>query len=593
MRNKRFMSLALSLTMVLSMVLFNPISAFAEDAKELVILHFNDTHSRVKSVEKEGVVTGVGFDRIAQYKQDLLKTNKNVLLLDAGDTLHGQPIATLSQGENIVKIINLMGMDAFTPGNHDFNYGFARLQELEKMMNYPIISANVMDKSGNEVFKPYIIKEMDGFKVGIFGLSTPETAYKTNPKNVETLDFTDTVVAAKKAVAALQNEKVDVIIALTHLGLDQGDDTSEEVIKAVDGIDVLIDGHSHTTLEEGRMVNDTLIASTGEYDKAFGIVTVKIANGKVTDKSAKLMAAADTKDIVPNPEIVALLADISKDLDIILSEKIGTSTVMLDGARENVRTGETNLGQLVADSMLDATGAEVAITNGGGIRASIEAGDITKNSVVTAFPFGNYLVTKEIKGKDIVAALEHGLSKFPEQNGGFPHVAGMTFTFNVANPVGSRVSDLMIGSKAVDMEKEYMLVTNDFMAAGGDDYTMFKPSPIVNEYAAFDEILVNYIKEMGTVSTSVMPRIKVNGEAPVMPVVPEAPVVKPEPSMPGQVIVSSPAKTANYTLQSDMTFMELGMDKGIAWQHILILNPQITNFGLKIKAGQVIKLPVY
>ena len=593
MRNKRFMSLALSLTMVLSMVLFNPISAFAEDGKELVILHFNDTHSRVKSVEKEGVVTGVGFDRIAQYKQDLLKTNKNVLLLDAGDTLHGQPIATLSQGENIVKIINLMGMDAFTPGNHDFNYGFARLQELEKMMNYPIISANVMDKSGNEVFKPYIIKEMDGFKVGIFGLSTPETAYKTNPKNVETLDFTDTVAAAKKAVAALQNEKVDVIIALTHLGLDQGDDTSEEVIKAVDGIDVLIDGHSHTTLEEGRMVNDTLIASTGEYDKAFGIVTVKIANGKVTDKSAKLMAAADTKDIVPNPEIVALLADISKDLDIILSEKIGTSTVMLDGARENVRTGETNLGQLVADSMLDATGAEVAITNGGGIRASIEAGDITKNSVVTAFPFGNYLVTKEIKGKDIVAALEHGLSKFPEQNGGFPHVAGMTFTFNVANPVGSRVSDLMIGSKAVDMEKEYMLVTNDFMAAGGDDYTMFKPSPIVNEYAAFDEILVNYIKEMGTVSTSVMPRIKVNGEAPVMPVVPEAPVVKPEPSMPGQVIVSSPAKTANYTLQSDMTFMELGMDKGIAWQHILILNPQITNFGLKIKAGQVIKLPVY
>lgn len=591
MRNKRFMSLALSITMVLSLVLFNPISAFADDAKELVILHFNDTHARVKSVEKDGVVTGVGFDRIAQYKQDLLKENPNVLMLDAGDTLHGQPIATLSQGESIVKILNLMGIDAFTPGNHDFNYGFARLQELEKMMNFPIVSANVMDKSGKEVFKPYVIKEMDGFKVGIFGLSTPETSYKTNPKNVETIDFTDTIAAAKKAVEALEKENVDVIIALTHLGLDQGDDTSDKVAEAVDGIDLVIDGHSHTTLEEGRMVKNTLIASTGEYDKAFGIVTLKIANGEVTEKSAKLMAAADTKDIVPHPDVVALLADIDKGLNEILSEKIGTSTVMLDGARENVRTKETNFGQLVADAMLDATGAEVALTNGGGIRASIEAGDITKNHIVTSFPFGNYLVTKEVKGKDIKAALEHGLSKYPEQNGGFPHVAGITFTFNTANPAGSRVSDLMVGGSPVDMEKAYLFVTNDFMAAGGDDYTMLKPYATVNEYAAFDEILVNYIKKMGTISTSLVPRMTVNETAPAVP----APMPEPMPSMhhDGKVIVPSPVETMNYTVHHDMSIMELAMDHGFAWQHVLVLNPEISNPMLKLKAGQVIKLPVH
>lgn len=588
MRNKRFMSLALSITMVLSLVLFNPISAFAEDAKELVILHFNDTHARVKSVEKDGVVTGVGFDRIAQYKQDLLKENPNVLMLDAGDTLHGQPIATLSQGESIVKILNLMGIDAFTPGNHDFNYGFARLQELEKMMNFPIVSANVMDKSGKEVFKPYVIKEMDGFKVGIFGLSTPETSYKTNPKNVETIDFTDTIAAAKKAVEALEKENVDVIIALSHLGLDQGDDTSDKVAEAVDGIDLVIDGHSHTTLEEGRMVKNTLIASTGEYDKAFGIVTLKIANGEVTEKSAKLMAAADTKDIVPHPDVVALLADIDKGLNEILSEKIGTSTVMLDGARENVRTKETNFGQLVADAMLDATGAEVALTNGGGIRASIEAGDITKNHIVTSFPFGNYLVTKEVKGKDIKAALEHGLSKYPEQNGGFPHVAGITFTFNTANPAGSRVSDLMVGGSPVDMEKAYLFVTNDFMAAGGDGYTMLKPYATVNEYAAFDEILVNYIKKMGTISTTLVPRMTVNETAPA------APTPMPEPMHhDGKVIVPSPVETTNYTVHHDMSIMELAMDHGFAWQHILVLNPEISNPMLKLQAGQVIKLPVH
>ena len=591
MRNKRFMSLALSITMVLSLVLFNPISAFANDAKELVILHFNDTHARVKSVEKDGVVTGVGFDRIAQYKQDLLKENPNVLMLDAGDTLHGQPIATLSQGESIVKILNLMGIDAFTPGNHDFNYGFARLQELEKMMNFPIVSANVMDKSGKEVFKPYVIKEMDGFKVGIFGLSTPETSYKTNPKNVETIDFTDTIAAAKKAVEALEKENVDVIIALSHLGLDQGDDTSDKVAEAVDGIDLVIDVHSHTTLEEGRMVKNTLIASTGEYDKAFGIVTLKIANGEVTEKSAKLMAAADTKDIVPHPDVVALLADIDKGLNEILSEKIGTSTVMLDGARENVRTKETNFGQLVADAMLDATGAEVALTNGGGIRASIEAGDITKNHIVTSFPFGNYLVTKEVKGKDIKAALEHGLSKYPEQNGGFPHVAGITFTFNTANPAGSRVSDLMVGGSPVDMEKAYLFVTNDFMAAGGDDYTMLKPYATVNEYAAFDEILVNYIKKMGTISTTLVPRMTVNETAPAAP----APMPEPMPPMhhDGKVIVPSPVETTNYTVHHDMSIMELAMDHGFAWQHILVLNPEISTPMLKLKAGQVIKLPVH
>ena len=591
MRNKRFMSLALSITMVLSLVLFNPISAFADDAKELVILHFNDTHARVKSVEKDGVVTGVGFDRIAQYKQDLLKENPNVLMLDAGDTLHGQPIATLSQGESIVKILNLMGIDAFTPGNHDFNYGFARLQELEKMMNFPIVSANVMDKSGKEVFKPYVIKEMDGFKVGIFGLSTPETSYKTNPKNVETIDFTDTIAAAKKAVEALEKENVDVIIALSHLGLDQGDDTSDKVAEAVDGIDLVIDGHSHTTLEEGRMVKNTLIASTGEYDKAFGIVTLKIANGEVTEKSAKLMAAADTKDIVPHPDVVALLADIDTGLNEILSEKIGTSTVMLDGARENVRTKETNFGQLVADAMLDATGAEVALTNGGGIRASIEAGDITKNHIVTSFPFGNYLVTKEVKGKDIKAALEHGLSKYPEQNGGFPHVAGITFTFNTANPAGSRVSDLMVGGSPVDMEKAYLFVTNDFMAAGGDGYTMLKPYATVNEYAAFDEILVNYIKKMGTISTTLVPRMTVNETAPAAP----APMPEPMPPMhhDGKVIVPSPVETTNYTVHHDMSIMELAMDHGFAWQHILVLNPEISNPMLKLQAGQVIKLPVH
>lgn len=530
---KRISCFLMAFVMVASLALTNAGAVFADSEKELVILHINDTHARVKSVEdKEGNLTGVGYDRISQYKKDLMKTNPDVLLLDAGDTLHGQPIATISQGESIVDIMNLMGIDAMAPGNHDFNYGYNKLQDLEKKMNFPVIAANVVDKSGKEAFKPYIIKEMNGLKIGIFGLATPETAYKTNPKNVETLEFTDPVKAAEKAVAALKEEKVNLIIGLTHLGLDEGDYTSDKVAKGVSGIDVIIDGHSHSTLPEGRMVGDTLIASRGYYDKAFGIVTLKIASGKVTAKSAKLMDAKSAKELPQDQAVVDKIAAITESQKAILSQVIGKTSANLDGVREHVRAGETNFGQLVTDAMIDATKADLAITNGGGIRASIDMGDITKDNVLTAFPFGNYLVTKNIKGKDILVALEHGVSKYPEANGAFPHVAGITFTLDPSKAAGSRVSDAKIAGKDLDPEKEYLLVTNDFMAAGGDDYKMFKTAPIVNEFPGLDEVLIDYIKKSGTVKGEFASRINFlnKAETPVAePVKPEVlPETKPE-----------------------------------------------------------------
>lgn len=511
--NKKISCLFLAFVMLLSIAFTDSGAVVADSYDELIVVHTNDAHSRVRSVkDKDGNMTGVGYDRISQYVKDL-KKSKNVLFLDAGDTLHGQPIATISRGDSIVSLMNLMSYDAMVPGNHDFNYGYDRLKELEKKMNFPLIAANVTDESGNLVFSPYTVKKVNMMKVGIFGLATPETAYKTNPKNVEKIRFTDPVEAAEKAVADLKKQGCDVIICLAHLGLDEGDYTSDKVALGVKGIDLIVDGHSHTTLPEGRMAGSTLIVSRGEHDKAFGIATLEIEDREVQSKKARLIMAKDAKELDADPAVVEEISSITEEQKKILSEVIGKTSVELEGKREVVRAGESNLGQLVTDAMLDVTQADIALTNGGGIRASIKEGDITKGDILTTFPFGNYLIAKKVKGSAVLEALEHGVSTYPEHNGGFPHVAGMSFTLDPGKKAGERVSEVKVGDSDLEPEKEYILVTNDFMASGGDGYTMLKKAPIVNEYPALDEILIGYIQKSESVSGEFSPRIHIKGQS--------------------------------------------------------------------------------
>jgi 5'-nucleotidase len=206
---------------------------------------------------------------------------------------------------------------------------------------------------------------------------------------------------------------------------------------------------------------------------------------------------------------------LNKENESMLSEVIGKTSVLLDGERENARTKETNLGDLTADAMRHGTKADVALTNGGGIRASIKAGDITKLDMVTVFPFGNYVVTKYITGEALIKALELGVSGYPATAGGFPQVSGIKFSFDASKPAGSRVKDVEVNGKPIYLKEKYLLATNDFMAAGGDDYTMFADFQIENEFGALEEILMAYIKELGVVDIQTDGRIKVAAEAPV------------------------------------------------------------------------------
>ncbi len=469
-------------------------AAFAAEEKTLTIIHTNDTHAAVTDNGR----AQIGFAKLGGYVDELRK-KENVLVLDAGDMFQGLPFANLEKGHSIVSVVNLVGYDAMAVGNHEFDFGADNLLAIEKKLSFPMLAANV-EKNGQSVFKPYIVKEVNGIKVGIFGISTPETAFKTHPDNVKGYEFTDIVKAAQKTTETLRNtEKVDVVIALVHLGLYEGDYTSDLIAKGVEGIDLIIDGHSHTTLENGLKEGHSLIVSTGASLNAVGKVDIKLTDKKVTDIQAKLLKYADLANVVPKQSIADAIKAVEDAQKPLLDKVVGKTAVELVGERSIVRTGESNLGQLATAAMLDLTKADIAITNGGGIRASIKAGDITMRDMVTVFPFGNTIMVKEIKGSDIVAALEHGTSDYPNEKGAFPHVAGLTFTLNVNAPAGKRVSDVKVNGEPIDMDRSYTVATNDFMAAGGDGYTMLKAYPIKAEYNTLMDTLLAYVQKLGTV----------------------------------------------------------------------------------------------
>lgn len=323
---KKILSLSLILIVIFS------ICSFGADNTDMTItiVHTNDTHSRVF----EGTYDGMGFAKLATELDALREENPHLLLLDAGDALHGQTISTLVKGESIVDIFNTMGYDAMTAGNHDFNYGQERLVELAGMANFPILASNVVKEDGSLLLEGYIIKEFGDVKVAVFGLATPETTYKTHPDNIKGLTFENPIESAEKTVAELK-DKADVIVCLSHLGLDKESTyTSEMLAEEIPEIDVIIDGHSHTVLPEGMMVNGVLIAQTGEYDKNLGIVTLNVKDKEIASKTAKLFTKEESAELAENEIILNKLNEIKAEQEKITSVIIGKSNMVLEGERQ-------------------------------------------------------------------------------------------------------------------------------------------------------------------------------------------------------------------------------------------------------------------
>jgi len=567
---KKILSMLVVLSMVMGLVFGSIMGVYADENEvTITIVHTNDTHSRVEA--------GIGFAKIAAKVKELKTANPNTLVVDAGDTLHGQTFATISKGESIIKVMNAVGYDVMTPGNHDFNYGQDRLVELAGLAKFPIISANLVKADGTTLLKPYVIKEIAGLKIGIFGLSTPETAYKTNPKNVEGLTFADPVEAAKKMVEELKAQGVNAIIALAHLGIDkESKDTSYLVRENVEGIDLIIDGHSHSPLDtidnEGKAVK---IVSTGEYSNNLGIVNLTFVNGELKNVEPSVMTTEEAAALEADADVVAIIEETKESNKVITSVVVGKTDVYLDGEREHVRGGETNLSNLITDAMLAISGADMAITNGGGIRASIDVGEITMEEIITVLPFGNYVVVKEYTGAQILAALEHGTSNYPNLAGSFAQVAGATFTLDLNEEAGKRVKDVKIGGQPLDLNKTYKVATNDFMAVGGDDYTMLKDGKLVVELPALDEVLIEYVKGLETIPAEVRPRMTV-----IEKVTEEVPVVE-EPK-------TEPA-TQTYEVKPNDVLWKIAEKFGLTWEKLAEFN-KLANPHL-IFPGQKLMIP--
>lgn len=568
-RNNRIISFALSLVMILGLVIMPNQAAFAAEVQTLTIVHVNDVHGRV---EENAGSKELGFAKLRTAVEMMKEEDPNLLFLNAGDAFHGTTIVNLTSGEQMVEMMNAMEFDAMVPGNHDFNYGYEQLMKLKGLAEFPILGANIVHENTTKSdFDPYVIYTMEnGLKVGIFGLGTDETKYKSSPKNTVGIEFTDAVAAGKKMVAELQS-KTDIIIALVHLGDDASSiNTSDKLAMEVPGIDLIVDGHSHTILKEGKLVNGTLIVQAEAYTKNIGIVKMEITDGALTSAAARLMPYEEAAVLEADEEILGLIAEVKVVNEPIVSVVVGKTLVELDGVREHVRTGETNLGNLITDAMRMSTGADVAFTNGGGIRASIDVGDITVNEILTSFPFTNTLAVIEVTGAELLAAIEHGVKDYPAAAGQFPHVSGMKYTFDAGKPAGFRVTMVMIGDEALDPAKTYKVVTNDFMAVGGDGYTMFSNKPFVGEGGLLSDVLIEYVEANVEISPAVEGRVTAI-PAPPAPPAPE------------------PPKHIEYVVKPGDWLSKIGKAFGVDWrvlaEHNNLKNPDL------IFPNQIIMIP--
>lgn len=573
---KKILSAMLSFTIIFSLNTSSVWASSKDDSTKITIIHTNDTHSRILS--EDG---GFGFANIATIAKETRKENPNTILVDAGDTLHGKPLVNVSKGENAVKILDAAGYDFMVPGNHDFNYGNERLKELSKLAkNFKMLDANVK-KDGQDMLTPYEIIEKGNVKIGIFGLTTPETAYKTNPVNLEGITFEDPIKVSEKMVKELK-DKVDVIIALTHVGLDDSSIvTSKEIAEKVQGIDVIIDGHSHTKLNDGVMVNNTLIAQTGEYDQNLGIVELEISDKHITNKKAKLINSQEYKVVKEDEKVTDLLKNIQKENDKVFSEVVASTDVLLDGVRGNVRTKETNLGNLTADATRDITKADIAFLNGGSLRTSIEAGEITKGKLAELFPFGNIVQTIRLSGSDIVKALEVSVGPYPTEQGGFLQVSGIKFSFDPTKEKGNRVFDVKVGGNLIDLNKEYTVAINDFLSQGGDGYSMFKTT-IVGEFETYDDVFTKYLNKNGTKGAEELGRIIVQENGKQL-------VETQNNSVVSQPTITAPLsqKEIVYTVVSGDNLSKIARRNNTTWKELEkynnLQNPDLIYVGDKIK----------
>ncbi|MDO4811686.1 MAG: bifunctional UDP-sugar hydrolase/5'-nucleotidase [Eubacteriales bacterium] len=511
---KKFLSLFLSAVMAFTLVVSTAWAGQLQYAGKTVILHSNDVHGSIS-----------GYAYMAALRDEYKDKGADVILADAGDYSQGKTYVSTTKGEDAFDMMNAVGYDVATIGNHEFDYGWAQLKSNASKATFKILCADVLE-NGATIFDPYTIIEKDGVKIGFFGMETPEAQTKANPALIKGLTFLaeqKMYDCAQAQVNALKTAGADVIICLSHLGVDAESEpnTSYDLLKNTTGIDMVIDGHSHSVMDKGD--NNEPIQSTGTAFANIGVIVIDNATKEIEDNFLYELPGELTADTDVDAVAQAIINRVNQEY----GEVFAKSEVELNGdkAPNGNRDSETNLGDLITDAMLWAATKEegsitvpaenvVAITNGGGIRAWIHTGDVTKNDINTVLPFGNTVAVVYVTGSELLEALEASTYCTPTSIGGFPQVSGVEFTIHTAREYDAneetypastyygpktinRVTIDSINGQDFDPEATYAVVTNNFCAAGGDTYYAFAAaSSQFDTGMPLDEAVMSYVNEV-------------------------------------------------------------------------------------------------
>ena len=507
--------------------------AGSPDEVAAVILHTNDVHA--------GYADNIGYDGLVLYKKELEALYDHVLLVDAGDAVQGTVIASLSNGTEIIRMMNRAGYDLAAPGNHEFDFGFDALEECSELLSCGYTCANFCTADGEPVFSPWKILEAGDLKIGFVATVTPYTFTQTSIRNIVNevgepmydflVDNTGDRLcdALQKRIDEVRANGADYVILLAHLGSDTKTPSiysSNAVVGKLTGLDMVIDSHTHEVYntripdKEGRMIP---VAQAGEKLKAVGQLTI-YRDGHMEETLVELVPSVSgipselvqrkKTDRYVDPEMKAFLDDITASYEPVLERKIGynpADLVVWDGVRDYTRAEENGLCDLVADSQRVLAGAQAAMVHAGSVRNNLSAGEITCKDVLNTLPYYNEIVKVSVSGQMILDALEFSVSFLPKRVGGFLQVSGISFSVNPG--LGSsvqtdekkqficvegdrRVHDVTIAGRALDPKAEYTLAINMFLLTGGDGYTMFKEADILETMPLSDnEMLMKYIEE--------------------------------------------------------------------------------------------------
>lgn len=477
------------------------------------IVHTNDIHARVEESSSSSII---GMPKLKTLIDDYTSGSDIDLVLDSGDLYHGQSIATLVQGESVAQLVKACGYDAMTAGNHDWNYGKEQLKNLAEISDCPVLAGNVVTADGKSYFdQNYYTAEStkngSELKVGVFGMIDPKIYKSTAPSNVEGLTFSDMKTYADKAVTELKDSGCDVVICLTHCY----DPVS--LAESINGVDLWLAGHEHIDLDTTVTTPDgskSKVIENGYYLYEAGLIELDCTvdnNGEVENIEYTASKADYTTagQLTANADVSSLLEKIKADESVTLNKVVGSSPADLDGVWEHLRIDETNLGRAVTDAYLLETGADIAFENAGGIRASVSKGDVTYGNIIGISPFGNYIVTKELTGSQIIETLESSLTiqknciaayesgiydAWPKNSGSCLQVGGMTVEYDLSKPEGQRIVSAKVGNELIQNNKLYTVATNNYNAISSN-FPQLMNAPEKGEFCACDEALIQYFKQ--------------------------------------------------------------------------------------------------